>query len=39
VIDTRLGANSLTGIALGPGGWIYALDARRNRLVRLRASG
>jgi sugar lactone lactonase YvrE len=38
VIDTRLGANSLTGIALR-GGWIYALDARRNRLVRLRASG
>jgi sugar lactone lactonase YvrE len=39
VIDTGLGANSLTGIALGPGGWIYALDSRRNQLVRLRASG
>jgi sugar lactone lactonase YvrE len=39
VIDSRLGANSLTGIALGPGGWIYALDSRRNQLVRLRASG
>jgi sugar lactone lactonase YvrE len=39
VIETGLGANSLTGITLGPGGWIYALDARRHRLVRLRASG
>jgi hypothetical protein len=36
-LDTRLGANSLTGFAIGPGGWVYALDSRRNRLVRLRA--
>lgn len=38
VIDTRLGPNSLTGFAVTAGGWIYALDSRRNHLVRLRAS-
>jgi hypothetical protein len=38
VIDTRLGANSLTGFALRSG-WIHALDARRHQLVRVRASG
>lgn len=38
VIDTQLGRNSLTGIALS-GGWIYALNFKRNQLVRLRASG
>ena len=37
VVDTRLGRNSITGFALR-GGWIYALDSRRNQLVRLRAS-
>jgi hypothetical protein len=38
IVDSRLGRDSLTGIALR-GGWIYALDARRHRLVRLRATG
>jgi DNA-binding beta-propeller fold protein YncE len=38
-IDTRLGRNSITGIALSSDGWLYVLDVRRNRLVRLRARG
>jgi sugar lactone lactonase YvrE len=38
-IDTGLGRNSITGIALSSDGWLYVLDARRNRLVRLRARG
>jgi DNA-binding beta-propeller fold protein YncE len=39
VIDTGLGRNSLTGLALSPDGWLYVLDARRNRVLRLRARG
>jgi hypothetical protein len=33
--DTGLGPDALTGIALGPEGKLYLLDARRNRLLRL----
>lgn len=35
--DTGLGANALTGLALGPDGGLYFLDARGNRLLRLDA--
>jgi DNA-binding beta-propeller fold protein YncE len=38
-IDTGLGRNSITGIAVSSNGLLYVLDARRNRLVRLRARG
>jgi DNA-binding beta-propeller fold protein YncE len=34
-LDTGLGKNALTGIASGPDGRIYMLDARRSRLLRL----
>jgi hypothetical protein len=37
-IDTGLGKNALTGLAAGPDGRIYFLDAKRNRLLRLRAT-
>jgi hypothetical protein len=36
--DTGVGPNALTGMALGPDGGLYLLDARRNRLLRLDAS-
>jgi DNA-binding beta-propeller fold protein YncE len=36
VIDTGLGRDSITGLALSPDGRLYVLDSRRNRLVRLR---
>jgi DNA-binding beta-propeller fold protein YncE len=37
--NTGLGPKSLTGLALSSDGWLYFLDARRNRLLRLRARG
>ena len=37
-VDTGLGRDALTGIALGPGRALYLLDARTNRLLRLDAS-
>jgi hypothetical protein len=36
--DTGVGPNALTGMAFGPDGALYFLDARRNRLLRLEAS-
>jgi DNA-binding beta-propeller fold protein YncE len=38
-INTGLGSNSLTGLAFSSDGWLYFLDARRHRLLRLRARG
>ena len=37
-LDTGLGGDALTGIALGPDGALYVLDARGNRLLRLDAA-
>jgi DNA-binding beta-propeller fold protein YncE len=37
VVNTGLGRDSLTGLARSPDGWLYLLDARRNRLLRTRA--
>jgi DNA-binding beta-propeller fold protein YncE len=36
VINTGLGRDSITGLALSPEGRLYILDSRRNRVVRLR---
>jgi DNA-binding beta-propeller fold protein YncE len=36
VIDTGLGRDSITGLAVSPDGRLYVLDSRRNRLLRLR---
>jgi DNA-binding beta-propeller fold protein YncE len=36
-IDTGVGTDSLTGLAAGPDGALYALDSRRNRVLRVPA--
>jgi NHL repeat-containing protein len=36
VINTGLGRDSITGLAVSPDGRLYVLDSRRNRVVRLR---
>ena len=37
VINTGLGPGSITGLARSSEGWLYVLDARRDRVVRIRS--
>jgi hypothetical protein len=34
-LDTGLGPNTLTGIAFGPEGRLFAVDRTNNRVVRI----